>query len=68
MKAICAEDNKVSANLKMALKLTFRALNLFYHKQNVALATAIFHPTTEAACKSHLSQRTDFSLFLALFS
>ena len=59
---------KLSANLRVAYKLTYRALHPENNKQNVDLALAIFHDTTIAASKKYLPDRPDVSNFLQVIS
>ena len=60
------KDQKLAANLRKASKLSFSALHPGNNKQDVNLASGIFHETTIAACKSYFPYREDTANFLTL--
>ena len=62
------KDTKNKANLRKAPKLTFKALHPGNNKQNVGLASAVFHESTIAACKSYFPNRKDAISFLTLIN
>ena len=59
-------DQKLDANLKLAPKLSYRALHPGDNKQNVPYALAIFHPTTSAAIRDYFPENEDAASFLQL--
>lgn len=61
-------DEKLSANLRKAHKLTYKTLHPGSNKQNVQLAVNIFHETTSAAIKSYFPNNLAASNFLNLFN
>ena len=68
LKYIYEEDSQLSANLKKAYNLLYKALNPFNNKQNVSLAMAVFSETTIAATKCYLPDRKDAASFLKLIN
>ena len=65
---IYEEDSQLSANLKKAYNISYKALNLFNNKQNVSLALAVFSEITIAATKCYLLGREDVASFLKLIN
>ena len=61
-------DSHLSANLRKAHKLTYRALHPGNNKQNVDLALALFNETTISAVRSYLPERKDMAGFLELIT
>lgn len=59
-------DQLLDANLKLAPKLSYRALHPGDNKQNVALALSIFHRTTSAAIRDYFPENEDAASFLQL--
>ena len=68
LKLIYEEDSKLSANLKKAYSLSYKALTPYNNKQNVSLALAVFSETTIAATKCYLRGREDAASFLNLIN
>ena len=65
---IHSKDEDLTANLKMAPKLSYQALHPGNKKQNVPLALAVFDETTIAAAKKYFPHRKDLSGFLTIFN
>ena len=61
-------DENLKGNLRKAPELKYKALHPGNNKQSVPLALAIFAPTTIAAVKNYLPERTDIAGFLELIS
>ncbi len=59
-------DQLLDANLKLAPKLSYRALHPGDNKQNVPFALAVFHHTTSAAIRSYFPENEDAARFLQL--
>ena len=59
-------DQSLDAKLKLAPKLSFRALHPGDNKQNVPYALAIFHSTTSAAIRDYFPENEDAASFLQL--
>jgi hypothetical protein len=59
-------DQKLDAHLKLAPKLSYRALHPGDNKQNVPFALAIFHSTTSAAIRDYFPENEDAASFLQL--
>ena len=59
-------DQSLDAKLKLAPKLSFRALHPGDDKQNVPYALAIFHSTTSAAIRDYFPENEDAASFLQL--
>ena len=57
---------KLSANLKKASKLSYKAMHPGDNKQRVALALVIFDQTTSSAIETYFANRLDASSFLKL--
>ena len=66
LNTVYEKDQSLSANLKNAHSLSWKALNPFNYKQSVSLALAIFSDTTIAAIKSYMPDREDAASFLTL--
>ena len=68
MEHISEEDSKLSANLKTAYSLSYKALTPYNNKENVSLALGVFSETTIAATKCYLPGREDAASFLKLIN
>ena len=60
------KDEKLSANMKKAFKLSYKAMHPGDNEQNVPLPLATFDQSTSAAIEGYYPNRLDASSFLKL--
>ena len=65
--SIYDQDSKLPANLRIANKLTYRAMHPGDNKQSVNFAISIFHESAIATSKRYFLERKDISGFFHLF-